>query len=397
MNKQSFLPSSPILGNVIRTRGYISRFRAAIIAIGIFALLHFYFFSLSPGTPPSSSPLARLQNSTSANNDNDNDNECETISKGLSRVVITIHTGATEVLDQIPTQMRTTLRCAPNILIFSDMSQRIGPWEIHDALSSISPLVTVDNTDFDLYRKQQALRDPVKIASILKDFKDPQREDDLAAWTLAKYKNVPIVRKAWELMPGMDWYFHVDADTYVMLPSLVRWIETLDPRKERFLGSLIFINDKPFAHGGSGVLLSNAATRTFVDAYDRNGTAQHWDEVTRNECCGDFVLGRVLESCGINVTDAVPTINGDNPETIPFGPDHWCQPVVTMHHVSPAQREQLIQFEQRRKHPLVCPLHSPYTLVKMAYIFIRNPFSTQNYSKTSSSTPSPPPSRTGTT
>jgi hypothetical protein len=33
---------------------------------------------------------------------------------------------------------------------------------------------------------------------------------------------------------------------------------------------------------------------------------------------------------------------------MPFGPTHWCQPVVTMHHVEPHEMNQLANFELGR-------------------------------------------------
>jgi hypothetical protein len=181
----------------------------------------------------------------------------------------------------------------------------------------------------------------------------PRNHDDLAAWVLDKYKNNHIVEKAWDLKPDMDWYLHIDADTYVLLSSLLAWVQRLDPSKESFYGSLSYIVGKPFAHGGSGLLLSNAATRNFVTTH--NGTAANWDFEMHNNCCGDWVLAQILHEYGMDVKQSWPTLNGETPDTIPFASDHWCQPLVTMHHISPADAERLKRFEEARENKEVRP------------------------------------------
>lgn len=125
---------------------------------------------------------------------------------------------------------------------------------------------------------------------LLKRYRDPRLPDYLAAWTLDKYKKFHIVEKAWAMKPDMDWYLHIDTDTYVIWPSLVAWLEQLDSSKESFLGSLSYIDNLPFAHGGSGMLMSGAAMRNF--AVTHNGTASRWDNKMQKECCGDWVLAR---------------------------------------------------------------------------------------------------------
>ncbi|KAK0111532.1 hypothetical protein ONS95_001886 [Cadophora gregata] len=271
---------------------------------------------------------------------------CEGLT-GFDRIVITVKTGATEASKKIPTQLRTSLRCAPYVYIFSDMAQSIGETQVYDSLDDIAPSIVDVNKDFDIYRKQKELRDPEKIMAELSDMRDSRIKDDLAAWTLDKYKNMHIVEKIGALKPEMDWYMHIDADTYVMWPSLIRWIQRLDPSKKSYMGSLALINDLPFGHGGSGYLMSREAMRTF--AVTNNGTAAKWDSKMHEECCGDWVLAQVLKEYKMDLKNSWPTINGETQSTIPFAEDHWCQPLVTLHHISSPEAEQLGSFEAKRK------------------------------------------------
>jgi hypothetical protein len=297
-----------------------------------------FHFELDPPGNPEKSPIEK------------HGRWCDAL-PGSENVVVTVKTGATEVSEKIPMQMMTTLQCAPNVLIFSDMAQTIGDYEIHDALASIPHSVKDSNSDFDIYREQEKMRGSGLISRVLKDRKSPRDESVLAAWALDKYKNLHIYEETWELYPDRDWYFHFDADTYVVWSSLLAWLRRLDPTKELYLGSLSYINEKPFAHGGSGILLSRAAMETF--AVTHNGTAARWDSKMFDNCCGDWVFGQAMLEYGVPLSNSNPTINGETPATIPFGKDNWCQPMVTLHHMSPEQMQQLAEFEKRRANPTV--------------------------------------------
>jgi hypothetical protein len=268
--------------------------------------------------------------------------------KGLERVVITVKTGATEALQKIPVQMRTSLRCAPHVLVFSDMAQTIGDIEVHDVLNETADEIKDGNRDFEIYRKQQELKDPQKIISQLKSFKTPGTKES-ASWKLDKYKNMHLVEKAWAMKPNMDWYLHIDADTYVILPSLAEWIKRLDPNKHMYLGRRIPSGNVFFGHGGSGILLSGEAMRVF--AVNNAGTAARWDPKANTSCCGDILLSRALFEVGIpSVLHAWPSINGESPNTMPFGEQQWCEPIVTMHHVTVDEMETVAKFEINRRH-----------------------------------------------
>ncbi|PBP18001.1 hypothetical protein BUE80_DR011175, partial [Diplocarpon rosae] len=271
---------------------------------------------------------------------------CEHLS-GMDRVVVTLKTGATEAAQKVPTIMNTTLRCAPHVYGFSDMAQTVGQIHLQNALDTIADSVMNDNSDFDIYRKQMELRDPERITKELSDMRDPRTPYFSAAWTLDKYKFMHLVEKVWDMKPGMDFYLHVEADTYVIWPSLLTWIQRLDPAKKLYIGSAAMINDLAFGHGGSGYIMTGEAMRTF--AVDHNGTAAKWDPRLSNECCGDFALAQALNEYGMPILHAWPTINGETQNTIPFGDDHWCQPLATLHHISSPEAEELASFEAKRE------------------------------------------------
>lgn len=263
-------------------------------------------------------------------------------------VAIAVKTGATEAVEKIPMLMRTTLRCAHNVLMYSDLEQEVAGYQLHDALADIPPSAMDGNSDFDFYKKLQEAKKYGQIEKMLRDVHDPRVTSDLAAWTLDKYKQLHILEKLYATHPDKDWYLMVDADTYVVWPNLLTWLGQLPDASSTklYLGSPAEVGDVQFAHGGSGILLSQATMYDF--AVTNKGLAASWDKPMHDECCGDYVIGAILKKSGILLKPSWPTINGEKPATLPFGPTHWCQPVVTMHHAQPNEMNQLANFELSR-------------------------------------------------
>ena len=206
-------------------------------------------------------------------------------------------TGATESFARLPTQFMTVLRCIDDFLVFSDMNQTIAGVEVLDALDEVLESAKKDNRDFDLYWTQLACDVDQKPCTSALNAAE-------AGWNLDKYKNIHMAAKTWKRLPDKDWYLFIDADTYVTWNTLVMWLKTLDPKKKIYLGSVALIRDYPFAHGGSGYILSRAAMEAFVGEHPR--VANEYDEDVHNHCCGDFLLAKALnETAGVPVTQVV--------------------------------------------------------------------------------------------
>ncbi|KAK3988818.1 hypothetical protein QBC44DRAFT_342990 [Cladorrhinum sp. PSN332] len=257
-----------------------------------------------------------------------------------SNILLVMKTGASESFARVPTQMMTMLRCLPDFLIFSDMTQDIGGQRIYDSLDTMLPEAQQGNSDFDLYRRQKWCEVDQDNCNKLGD---PARE----GWNLDKYKNVHIAEKTYKMRPNYDWYLFVDADTYVLWSGLVEWTKKLNPKKQVYLGSVTLIHDFSFAHGGSGYLVSQAAMKGMVGK-DKN-VGNKWDVQAKKECCGDYIFALALkEETGVGVQQMWPTINGEKPATLPFGPNHWCHPIVTMHHMNAEEINTFWHFERKR-------------------------------------------------
>ncbi|KAK9597027.1 hypothetical protein V6Z92_003484 [Aspergillus fumigatus] len=255
-------------------------------------------------------------------------------------ILFIVKTGATEIYEKLPTQLLTTLGCARDFLIFSDLEEQIGPYHIFDALADFNASMKATHADFELYRQQQAYqRGGLDIATL--------KNDGKAAWTLDKYKFLHMVEKTWAQRPHMDWYVFIESDTYVVWTNLVLWLRQFSPKDKLYMGSASFIGDQGFGHGGSGYVISRALMEAFVGKEQR--MADRYDDVIPNECCGDFVLGRTIkQELGVGIRNFWPQVNGEKPATLEFGSKQWCQPVVTMHHVMPRERSAIFDFEQAR-------------------------------------------------
>lgn len=241
------------------------------------------------------------------------------------------------------------------------MEQTIEGHKVHDALKNVSPGLKDESPDFEIYREQQKLKDPDKIVETLADMKTPGK-NDLAAWTLDKYKNIHIAEDVWELHPDYDWYLFIDADTYVIWPTLLEWTKRLDPTEVLYLGAKAYLDGRIFGHGGTGYFLSNAAMQKIV--IENKGTAAKWESKSKDECCGDLLLALAIKEYGIHLTNSAPIMDGYAPETMPFDSNRWCQYIATMHHITPELYESIEQFEAQRTDKTVSSAHTDHTTNK---------------------------------
>ncbi|KAL4952720.1 hypothetical protein BDW69DRAFT_167081 [Aspergillus filifer] len=309
--------------------------------------------SVSFSTSTISAPV--ISTSTAAANPSNavqGDRRCQAYSDP-GNVVFVIKTGATEVYEKLPTQLLTTLGCVQDFLLFSDLDEQIGPYRIRDTLVDFNETLKETLPDFELYRLQHEFRRTNQDMASLKGDK---------AWKLDKYKFLHMVEKAWLERPGRDWYFFFETDTYIVWTNLVLWMQRISPPTEAlYLGAIAYFMNDPFAHGGSGFLISGELLKQFIGD---GGLANKYDDAFAQNCCGDSVLANTIQKeLDLQVQQMFPQINGEKPSTLPFGPTHWCQPVVTMHHLHPRERTAIFDFEQARP-----DLTKPLTFAELSHL-----------------------------
>jgi hypothetical protein len=267
-------------------------------------------------------------------------------------IITVVKTGATEASRRLPPAMISYLSCAiaqNDVLVFSDLDQHLGALHIHDSLDTNT--ARENNTEFKLYYDQKRYLEEGQEIGVL-----ASRSSE--AWALDKYKNIHTAQKAWELKPGKSWYFFIDADTYVVWPSLFALLKQYNPSTPYYIGTASESHRVPwgFAHGGSGYALSRAAMQLLVGS-NATAIAKEFDTRAREECCGDIVFSWTMADVGVNLTNAHPMINGDWANNYRFGPHEtkglWCKPLVTMHHVNEVEMGDFWAFERRRENPKV--------------------------------------------
>jgi hypothetical protein len=316
----------------------VAGFRTSVL--GIIIVLGYFIFSPRHDT--------RLQTSITSTPIT-NSASCP-VSPSAKNVVVAIKTGASEAAEKIPALMQSSLRCVKNAFIFSDLEQDIGGYHLYDALDTVPTSIINTNSDFEFYQKQRELWRSRQNIDSLKDAKNPKDPGGKsAAWTLDKYKFIHLLEKTWALKPNMDWYILIDADTYIVWPNLLIWLNTMDPNMKSYFGSEVNIDGVRFAHGGSGIVLSEGLMKEL--AFAHNDTAARWDSQMDEKCCGDLVLSMALGEYGIELQDAWPPMSGERPSTIPFGPatlEYWCGPALSFHHLTSVDMKEFAQFEESR-------------------------------------------------
>ncbi|KAM3413694.1 hypothetical protein BST61_g10387 [Cercospora zeina] len=318
---------------------------------------------------------------------------------GAENILLIMKTGATEIYNRFPMHIETTLKCAPNYVLLSDLEHTISGNNIpvHDVLKFVRPQTRHDHPDFELYHTIQEYHNTGQ---------DVRTLSASTGWDLDKWKFLPMLHYAWNLTESpnyfnstIDWFVMIETDTALSWLNLIHFLLPLDANEPQYIGApATFVADgTAFAHGGSGIVMSRTAVqkveemrRTYVEgevdgisneeAYDRK-----WETLTGQICCGDVVLSKAFMDVGVHVASARPTVQGDTRLSIRFDSlagesaylgrleeklrkkilnggvdgteyagfqelpddvDLWCQTPVTFHHVTPVEVDEFWRFQE---------------------------------------------------
>ncbi|KIW63107.1 hypothetical protein PV04_09983 [Phialophora macrospora] len=255
---------------------------------------------------------------------------------GADKVVVIVKTGATEAFARVPELLVTIGECAPNFMIFSDMEQHIGEFHIQDALDEIGREYKENHEDFQFYNAIHAAHSAHGDVSVLGSDK---------AWALDKWKNIPMLHKAYSKYPDAEWFITIDADTYLSWANLLLLLDRMDPDEPLYAGCVYWHGPTQFAQGGTGYLLSRKAVQKF-EAIRSPEKIADWEKETSTICCGDVMLGVAMGHAGVSVSGAWPMFQVDPPSGYNWGDRTWCTPAITWHHAHSYEVEALWQFEQ---------------------------------------------------
>ncbi|KAH7406250.1 hypothetical protein DE146DRAFT_651154 [Phaeosphaeria sp. MPI-PUGE-AT-0046c] len=275
--------------------------------------------------------------------------ECSPFSAGvMSDVTVVLKIGAGQVTTQLPTYLNRLGRCKQDLLIFSDRKDSYNGFDIADALAHLRPEYKFNNPDFDIYDRIQ--NDNVT------------EETTVEGARLDKYKYLPMMEWTSYMRPDSQWFVFVELDTYVNYDNLYRFLTHFNPRSAHYFGSPVFPKKKkkkkvPYAHGGSGFVLSRGALERIMAFGRMFGENKHFPgthffgQDIKTACCGDEVLAQVLKKSGVPLRGYWPMFNGLPPNAVGFKKEQWCEAIITMHGLHDDDFTRLGKFREAQKHP----------------------------------------------
>lgn len=316
-------------------------------------------FAPAPRTPPGAG----------ASDENPDDHLCDSFpTEVLSRVQVVLKMGASEPADRLNPQIETVTRCIQNLLIVSDREGELRGHRVHDILATLPPSFRVNTTDFDAYEAAKR-GDPASMA------------DTQKGWNLDRFKFLPMVERAYDVNPTAQWFVFLESDTYVVWDNLFRLLDQFDPDRPLYFGSPSpgrVTGDGEvtwFAYGGAGIVLSAGAIDKAVERttgamgeLTQPSLSVQFEQVIKEDCCGDSVLGWVLFQKGVRLSGLWPMFQPHPLHGVPFDGAYWCQPVITMHKTLPADMYGFMQWENRRDRS-VCFLFLLYFFFPLPFFF----------------------------
>jgi hypothetical protein len=259
---------------------------------------------------------------------------------GADKIFLMIKEGSSVIWERLPVHLWTTLTRVKHFALYSDAPGSIGGHEIIDILDQTaqSPLAK-DSDEFDLYRKQREVHDNRQMVEY------NQVTGKKGGWELDRFKNLPMLEHAYKVAPPeVEWFVFMDGDSYVVFDNLAKELNTLNSSEYHYFG-----NDAGgFAHGGSGVVISRGAmdatyglpNSTIPDAFLAK---------TFEDCCGDSMVAQMLGVLlNIGVRQAAG-FQGDTYWDIEMKKDWWCDPLVTLHHISAREIEVFWEYERVKR------------------------------------------------
>lgn len=289
---------------------------------------------------------SRFSNAHSANETqekSDGDDFCDSFpSYHLSHVQVVLKIGSTEPRSRVDTHLATVTRCITNPIIVSDHESEINGHHVHNILATLPGSFWGDSRDFQAYSALQRGELETVAGS--------------QAWTLDKYKFLPMVERAYEMNPAAQWFVFIESDTYMVWDNMFRLLDQFDPSVPLYFGSPT-PGKRPsfFAYGGAGFVLSTAAVQRLVThkagangVYSQPSLSHRYKELVHQDCCGDSILGWALYESGVKLSGIWPMFNPHPVHGVPFNEGHWCQPVISMHKLSLEDMAGLARWENQR-------------------------------------------------
>ncbi|KAK4197690.1 family 31 putative glycosyltransferase, partial [Triangularia verruculosa] len=149
-------------------------------------------------------------------------------------------------------------------------------------------------------------------------------------WELDALKFIPGLEFSYERWPDKKWYLLVDDDTFLVETSLKPFLGNFDPEEKHYLGNAVGDFRARFAHGGSAVILSQAAMRALVKENPKALRTSYLESL--DEVWGDRLLAKALIRVGIYLDEGYAYLfNGEPPRRSKIRGDRICSPILSFH------------------------------------------------------------------
>lgn len=284
------------------------------------------------------------------------------------KTFLMLKSGATVIRNRLPAHIRSTLSRWPNHAVYADVETEICGVNVIDIFKWM-PAELLERhkkylSDYFVLRKSQEEQWMWDLDSLRK----------YDGWSLDRFKNIPMLAHAWLTAPeGTDWFLFMDADTYLFQRGLLKFLKSYNPNEAVYVGRAADWETEaynlngdyikiPFAHGGSGVALSRG-TMEKLFGKDPYADRSQLDAVVEKSmvrgaghCCGDALVGIMLFEYLKEFTVDMPwgrfpsydnPFQGSTPRDIAVGPNGWCLPYFSWHHLTPKEVDALYDYEQR--------------------------------------------------
>lgn len=194
--------------------------------------------------------------------------------------------------------------------------------------------------------------------------------------------NLAMKRKIWNMHqesrgghdPLTKWFVFIDTDTFIEWENILTLLNHLDHAKKMYIGSPVWLPKLQFAHGGSAYVLSYGAMKALNTPETGEKEQLLYSQFGFNTtalCCGDEALAWVLKSKGVSLKGYWPMFNGEVPTAVSFGGDLWCEPVISLHHLSGEGMQDLWQWIEEWKRKTFSMVGPPFSLDCHPYLRIQ--------------------------
>jgi hypothetical protein len=261
---------------------------------------------------------------------------CERFPASIFETVqVVLKTGMTDDPKRLLTHLDTVTKCIPNLLIVSDHDDLVKGRKIYDVLAGLSASYQEHNPDFETYHTQKKLKESGNITEYNTE----------EGWKLDRFKFLPMIHKAFDMSPQAKWFVFIETDTYIFWDNLFRLLLHFNSSVPMYMGSPLHGNhdgeDYIYAYGGSGIVLSNAASRVLLERkMDSDGVyiedelydQEKWMGMIKNSTYGETILGYALQKkAGVKLSGFYPMFHPLSPEALKFSEENLCTPIISMH------------------------------------------------------------------